>query len=392
MQSKLYWVSLALHMAAGISVGLVYTYYYSSNDTWLFFQDATTMSAYARENFMGYVQLLFDFSYRLDLPGLITFDFRSLIFIKLLSIICFLTGDNYWICTCYFSLLSFVAAWYIHRTVMKVYPDAVVPSSCSFLFFPSVIFWSSGIEKETLSLISLYFLSAIGLKIAFNKRVAALQWVLCIVAGIILWALKYYWAGVFSMALATAVIVYFLIQKNSVAKKYQALIYFFVFIASGIGASFLHPNFNLDRFFHVLVANHEAFVTVSRDSSLIHFNQLSPEIFSIIMNAPWALVSGLFRPFAGEGQGLLGLCASLENLFLLILFISTWWNVRQRLPISLLFLTVANYCAVLCIFLALSTPNFGTLSRYRVGFLPFFIFLVSYRNPLVDFLARKVLK
>jgi hypothetical protein len=29
------------------------------------------------------------------------------------------------------------------------------------------------------------------------------------------------------------------------------------------------------------------------------------------------------------------------------------------------------YVVFLCVFLALSTPNFGTLSRYRIGFTPF---------------------
>jgi hypothetical protein len=38
---------------------------------------------------------------------------------------------------------------------------------------------------------------------------------------------------------------------------------------------------------------------------------------------------------------------------------------------------------LLAIFLALSTPNFGTLSRYKIGFFPFLVFLTLYKNPLL---------
>jgi hypothetical protein len=42
------------------------------------------------------------------------------------------------------------------------------------------------------------------------------------------------------------------------------------------------------------------------------------------------------------------------------------------------------------VFLALSTPNFGTLSRYRAGFLPFFVFVIAYRNPIVEWVSDKI--
>jgi len=45
---------------------------------------------------------------------------------------------------------------------------------------------------------------------------------------------------------------------------------------------------------------------------------------------------------------------------------------------------------VLAVFLALSTPNFGTLSRYRVGFIPFFVFLTACGNVLLERLQRRM--
>jgi len=107
-----------------------------------------------------------------------------------------------------------------------------------------------------------------------------------------------------------------------------------------------------------------------------------------MMNSPWALISGLFRPFVWEADNALKLIASLENLVVLILCVSSAPRARSffQAPNKLSTLSVVVFSVLLCIFLALSTPNFGSLARYKVGFLPFFVFLLAYRNPAFDYL------
>ncbi|MBI3483356.1 MAG: hypothetical protein HY015_10385 [Bacteroidetes bacterium] len=390
--SKLFWSAFIYHLVAGMFVGLVYLFYYSANDTWLFFEDAKRLSSIAHTNFPAYIKLLFDFSDNLN-AGLVNEDFRSLLFIKILSALCFFSWDNYWVCTGYFSLLSFIASWFLHRKITGHFQNSTSCSALSFLFFPSVVFWSSGIEKETLTLASLYFLAGIFLQLIFHKKIDKFVLVMVFLACVLLWALKYYWAGVFLISALAAFVVEHLSLKLLVIKRHLILVYIFAFALIGVSVSFLHPNFYLHRFLEVVVSNHDEFIPLSADNNLVHFYQLSPTVTSVIINSPWALVSGIFRPFIGEGQGLLGLFASVENFLTLILFISFAWNFKNHFhePINILFLAVVSYCIMLCIFLALSTPNLGTLSRYRVGFLPFLVFVFAYRNPLFDSAVKKFL-
>ena len=107
----------------------------------------------------------------------------------------------------------------------------------------------------------------------------------------------------------------------------------------------------------------------------------------MIGNAPWALASGLFRPFLWEADTLLKLAVSLENVFILLLCIISLVRIREflRAQNSLITLSVIVFVVLLCIFLALSTPNLGSLARYKVGFTPFLIFLVIYKNPLINY-------
>jgi len=383
--NRLFWVSLAYRLVAGMCVGLVYRYYYSSNDTWLFFEEGKKLAALGRSGFMSYIQALVGNG---DLTSLhlVHRDWRAISFVKIVSVFCLLGRDNYWLVAGYFSWVSFITSWWLHRAVTQIFSDAVIASALAFLFFPSVVFWASGIEKETLALSALYVLAAVALLTFKRKPVGWAPWALAIVATAVVWSLKYYWAGIFFASLTAWAFTLLLTHRVASLKSWAVLIWPVFFLVSGLVVSYLHPNFLMSRFLEVLVANHDAFARISPDERIIHFYRLAPTWSSVLLNAPWALWSGMFRPILGEGHGWLGTLASLENFFLLVL-LGTALGRRRNDVNRLLLIAVVGYCVVLCIFLALSTPNLGSLSRYRVGFLPFFVFVIAYQNHVLKTLA-----
>lgn len=384
---RLYWVAFASRLAAGASLGLIYLYYYSANDTWLFFEESMKLSAVGRSDFFTYLKMMFDFGeYQSALTILPNHDLRSLFFIKVISVFTLVSGDNYWIITAYFSLASFLTAWYLFRAIETNFPGSSVAAGIAFLFFPSVMFWSSGIEKESLALCGIYYLSAVFILFLKGQRIKWIQVVGIVAAALLVWNLKYYWAAVFFITVFTALIVHALQQRASWATKRVFLLWMIIFVAAAVVASFSHPNFCLTTFLQVLVTNHDDFVKISDGKNLIHYYRLTAEWQSVLLNSPWALVSGILRPFVGEGQGMLGLMASLENTILLLLLVTALASLRHKPnDVNRIFLlAVLSYVLVLCVFLALSTPNLGSLSRYRIGFLPFLVFLLAYKNPLIQ--------
>jgi hypothetical protein len=161
----------------------------------------------------------------------------------------------------------------------------------------------------------------------------------------------------------------------------------FVFLCGGV--SLLHPNFYLSRVLSVLVTNHDDFVRISDADAIIHYYQLHDSWWSVLINSPLALFSGVLRPFIWEAEGAAAVFAAVENLVIMVLLLTSMFTWRKPFTNKMLTLSVMVYVVLLCIFLALSTPNFGTLSRYRVGFLPFLIFIISYRNPLIVYLTNR---
>jgi len=390
---RIFWCGFLFRIFMGIALGLVYMYYYSANDTWLFFKDANALAHIGKSDFSIYIRfLLTDELPSQVMSQLANSQDRSLFLIKIMSVFSWIGGNNYWISALWFSLISFMASWYLFSIVITLFSNSVLTASFSFLFFPSVVFWSSGLVKETPALAGIYLMAGLILKITQQEKVKWVEWIFAIIGFWVAWNLKYYWAALFGAVSFTYLIVYFLSKKftwlQTQNHKIAGWLIIFIFLCGGV--SLLHPNFYLSRFLEVLITNHNDFVKISDDDGLIHFYNFHATWGSIILNSPWALFSGLFRPFVWEATGMTALLASFENLIVLILFVSALTGVNWTGSHRMLLFSVLVYAALLCIFLALSTPNLGTLSRYRVGFLPFLIFIISYRNPLLGYLTNRI--
>lgn len=97
-----------------------------------------------------------------------------------------------------------------------------------------------------------------------------------------------------------------------------------------------------------------------------------------LLTAPWAVVTALFRPAVIEARNPLSLLNSLETLVLLImLFQAVSRNgilkCVQRIRSSGLLTFCSVFTLVLAMGVGFSTTNMGTLSRYRMPLVPFFV-------------------
>lgn len=204
------------------------------------------------------------------------------------------------------------------------------------------------------------------------------------------WNLKYYWMGVLMPVVITTVAVNLLKRGRSVMARFELVIWTGLFVICLLIATGIHPNFYPHRFLEVIVQNNEEFMTLTDPKNAVQYNDLQATASSVIANSPQALGAGLFRPFVWEAHNLLSLSAGLENILLLMLVVSALPSLTKLLnaPHRLLGFAIIIYVIILATFLALSTPNLGTLSRYKVGFLPFLVFLTLYQNPFLTRLSK----
>lgn len=382
-----FWLALLAKLVAGICLGLVYHYYYGVGDTLGFFNDAIVLGDFARRDAGGYVQALINGTPPIEL---VNNEPRAFFFTALLSVVNFLANDNYWLCSLWFSMFSFVCTWHLVRCLVTEFPSMQIGAVVSFLFLPSVVFWSSGIIKESIAFGGLCLLASTFCKLMNGRKLSWVEYPIILLALWLLLSLKYYWAAVFFPAVFTTLIVHWTIERRVRGSLALGAAWLGTFLVFCWLASFTHPNFYPERFLEVIRQNHAEFVAISAPENLIHFRHEVVSWGDVVWNAPLALFSGLFRPHVFEAHTITGVVSSAENLIIFLLVMAKLWRLR---PVSgsnrVLLLAVLSYTLLLCIFLAMSTPNFGTLSRYRIGFLPFFVFIVLHENPFITLLTRR---
>lgn len=380
--------ALLLHIMAGICLGLLYVHYYGESDTLIYFHEGLKLNELAFTDVQAYLNFVWrnvaDDSF---LQTLVYSDKRALFMVKISSLILLLSLNNYWIASVYFSVISFLASWQISNVLNQYFPSNRNAIIFSFLFIPSVVFWSSGVVKESIALTSLFCIVSNFIRLYKGKRLAWWQWLISIICIWLLYNLKYYYLAVVMPVIITSLLVQRItIHWPKRVFVQELILWLTIFCTFSLLVTQLHPNFYPSRFLSVIYSNYLAFLANSAPEDVMHFQYLSENWTNVILLSPWAFVSGLFRPFIWESTNVLQTIAALENTCFLVLAISSLPALKtlSRHPDRILIFATLLYCFVLSVFLTLSTPNFGTLIRYRVGFLSFFIFLTTSSSPIFN--------
>ena len=139
---------------------------------------------------------------------------------------------------------------------------------------------------------------------------------------------------------------------------------------------------------HVAVENNLLFNSMSAPDHLIRYNDLSASWKGVLKNIPIAMFSGLFRPLTGDVTGFPQMIAAIENLILFILSMIALVGIFRinQSNNGIFVIALLLYILVTATLLAISTPNFGTLERYKSAFMPFLVYIIIADFPLLRLL------
>ncbi|UYZ64326.1 hypothetical protein [Hymenobacter weizhouensis] len=302
--------------------------------------------------------------------------------LKVLSAVNLASAGNALLTAGYLSLANFVAAWELVRQLRRRWPQAPAGAGVvALLLWPTVLYWTSGLTKESLLVASGYVVLALVLRLGYGPAPVrpGLVLPLLLAAAVLHFKMRYFLAIVLLGALAGLGLVR-AVQALGVARWRwgQAVVLLGFLAASAWAASEVSPVFRANKFTSQLLRNYSELVASSRGRPHLEYPALAPTAASALQHAPQAAANTLARPWPWEGRGLYTV-AGLENLLLLaVLGVAVVATVRGRpghLPFALV-LALLLYCLVVAALLGLTTPNLGTLNRYRVSFLPFLLLLL----------------
>lgn len=388
--------ALFLKVLAGILVGVVFKHLYTGGDTFSYYEEGIRISDYVRQHPGAAFSIFFDTDKVQNLWLILHYQEqpRALFFSKIIAFINVLTHANYWLMSVYFSLFSFFGSLLLVGQLIRRFEGIKTSAVMAFFYLPSVLFWSSGILKESVAIPALYFMVAFML--TELKPRDSVWWLLglgFLVSGYLLWNLRYFYLGA-SLPFLLATVIAIKIQQNGRRQRIKRIsprmMYFLVVAAAFFFMSRMHFNLRHEHLIDVLYQNYQLFAQRSEPGNSIVFENLQPQLLSFLMYAPKALFSGLFRPNVWDIQNWRQLPQIAENfLILMISFISLYGVIKKKPHLGFWGLSAIIYVVMMSILFAYASPNFGSLMRYRSGYLSFFVLMILYQSP-VSYLIEKL--
>jgi hypothetical protein len=272
-----------------------------------------------------------------------------------------------------FTFLSYLGLIAIFKTFQPFFSDKLFLLKTACFLIPSVIFWTSGILKESLLIFGLgLFIYQISNICIFNQF-SFKRLLLSLIFASLLLITKPYVLGMLIPG-----ILAFIFWRIRIFKilSYTFLIASLIILIPTLILGEYTSFFDLT---HVLVKMQKDFINVahlSNAGSAFEIRPLHESVMSIIINTPEALFNVLFRPFFLSGTAPIILIASCENLFILVVMIYAFSHrIKLREDIKGLWLICLALCLYLFIIIGLTVPVEGAIVRYKVPALPFLLIL-----------------
>ncbi|MCR9254356.1 MAG: hypothetical protein NXI20_28340 [bacterium] len=370
----------SIKIIGAIALGIFYLMLEEGGDTFRYHHAALIWRDYFFEDPIGYLKsLLFS---RESLSRQFIDQPRAVFFTKILSVVEILCFGNYWMSAIFFAIISYCSSWFLFRRLSIQFNSSRLWFIALF-FFPSVVFWCSGILKETISFSILAFLSAITIKYYYEEfKINYWELLVSLICVWVLVKLKYYVAGAFIPIMVGVLFIRYIglkVNHQNFTKFMRYGTIAVVMILFFLIATKINHNLSLSNILDRVVMTHNILIQETAEGFRINFDKLEPTMSSFLKNTPLAIVSGLFRPFFWETNSGLSLIAGIENLILISLVVVTIFrSIRDRISIDTLGIGVIAYVIIMSTFLALATPNFGTLVRFKTSFSPFLLILCFY--------------
>jgi len=344
---KYYYPGLLVKLMASVLICLVYVFYYEGGDTTSYYRDCVAIS----KSFMGHpFQMI-----KLSVAGMdeevwrsfdsetgwpmYCYDPYAFWVDRLVWPLCLVSFQSFIATTMLLSFICYQAIWRLFQTLVYEFPNLQRQMAIAMFFIPSVVFWGSGILKDSITFAAVaLFISSFHTFIKLKKQVFK-NIVFMVFASFILIKIKPY----IFFALLPGTTVWF--AGLFLAKVENKL------LKASIAPMFL-----------VVAAVAGYLVLGAIGNSL----------------GDYRLENVLFRPYLWEGYNPGMLASGIENFVILILTIYLILRIkvfnlfRLMFRHHFLFLSV-TFSLFFAFSVGLTTSNFGSLVRYKIPAMPLYV-------------------
>lgn len=366
-------------------------------DIYNYFNDTQVLVEIAKNDFHSYFKILIndfssydDFIVRLLESKQVSTNSSSTFFVsKIASVIGLLTGVHFLTIGIFFNFLCVEGLFKIYVSFQKLGCQFSTSLKYAYFFLPSLLVWTNGMLKEPIMLFGLGLLcySLINIVQGRNKTY---NFIMFFIGFFLVAAVKVYVLVLLLISFILSFSIIYSLTRSSRIKRLSSFIGFLVLIFSiALLSNILFSatsNLDLQRYsFEVLKEQIEYQAGTEfqvEGNSNIESQPIDFSIVGIMKGLPFIIFKGLYRPFITDSFSLGFIIFGIENMFLLFLLFYSLWKMKSEpmcgfnnINRDIMFGSILIYIISFSFFLGISINNMGTLLRYKVPILPFYICL-----------------
>jgi hypothetical protein len=385
-------IAIVLRIFGGISFALVYFYYYAGGDTLNYYKDSLIINTLLSDDFFNWLKIYFidagaydNDLYYYTIRMNFYMDDASFFIDKLASIINLFTFKSFIGTTIIFAMIGFMGSWQLFLTINKILPSSTSQVAIACLFLPSIVFWGSGIMKDTICFMALATFFSNIMVALFEKNLKPKVLISIAVSGYVLYILKIYILVCFLPPLF--LYVYFILKdyiRSKTLKKIIGPILFAFAISLGIYAAYLitleNVRYSFQNITHTaqITADYIGSVSQISGGSFYSIGKLDFSFATVVQLLPKAIIVTLYRPFLWEVKSPIMLFSALEGVFIFYLTLQYIFSLLFKKGTSNPFVPFAILFSIVFAFaVGVTSNNFGTLARYKIPMLPFLVCAIS---------------
>jgi hypothetical protein len=386
-----YTKGVMVKMFGAVSVCLIYQFYYEGGDTTNYYETTAAVSELLFKDGTVFLDVILgnnspeNYSYFDMSTGYPVFwkDGTALFVSRLLVPLYFIGFKSFVVMAILLAWICFSGLWKLFLLFNDQFPQLQKQFAISLFFIPSVVFWGSGLLKDTITISAVgwytyYFYSFFILK---KYKFSSISYVL--IASFLLIAIKPY----IFFALLPGSLIW--LSNERLAKIQSKVLRFMAgpfFLCIGLGLSFLLLSqmgdfLGLYRIDTVL----DRAVVVNLDQKQEYYGgnsfdigEFDANIGSMLGKAHLAIAATLFRPYLWDARNPVMLLSAIENTYILLLTIFLLIKLKffgffkfiGKNPLLLFSILFSLFFAFS---VGIATSNFGSLVRLKIPCIPFYV-------------------
>lgn len=383
-----------------------YIFIYGNGDTISYFRGTNSMVKLLMQDFEKGIAVIFDlhvhynqysiFNSDSGYPPLYMWrDKETFLVSRLTTIFCFLSFGSFYITSILTCCYTYIGVWKLYLLFNENFPNRKKIFFYSILCIPSLVFWGSGIMKDSYVLGALCWVSYNFYRIFIRQKKVLWNILLLVFNFWILINIKSYVA----VSLIPGMLIWLYSSfskkiKSRVLKVFlkpvllMIVVFAFLSISNNLSLIGLGKYSNIDETINsAIVIQQDLLREEQYGNNSYYIGEIDGTFTGLLSIAPQAIMTAIFRPFIWESNNVLMTFSALENLILIIVILIliaktspfTFINYILKEPLlaySMTFIILFSFGV------GIASTNFGALVRYKIPLIPFFystLFLI-YKN------------